>query len=164
MPDSEVVAIHATLHPEAVLRRVGFALDHPYVEHCWSAVVGPTSTLLLRRLPLLWREQEPAVVQVRDLARSLGLGGETGKLRRVLGRLVDFGFANRPGEGVLEVYTAVRPLTPRQVERLPEWSQQTHSRLLGAHLDELAASTARMNGRLDHLERGSQTSHVGLGR
>ena len=35
-------------HPNPQVRQVGFDLEHPYVERCWSAVVGPSSMLLLR--------------------------------------------------------------------------------------------------------------------
>jgi hypothetical protein len=54
--------------------RVGFALDDPYVEQVWAGVIGPSALLVLRRLPVPWREREPAVVDLRELGQSLGLG------------------------------------------------------------------------------------------
>lgn len=47
-------------HPDDRVQRVGFDLTDPYVEQCWSAVVGPSSTLLLRRMPDLWAVNSPA--------------------------------------------------------------------------------------------------------
>lgn len=60
--------------PTPRVQRVGFDLTDPYVEHCWSAVIGPTSTLLLRRLPALWIARVPIDIGASDLSRSLGLG------------------------------------------------------------------------------------------
>ena len=53
---------------------VGFALDDPYVEQVWVGVIGPSALLVLRRLPVLWHEREPAVVDLSELGQSLGLG------------------------------------------------------------------------------------------
>jgi hypothetical protein len=59
------LAIHAVPHRK--VRRVGFPLDDPYVEQVWAAVIGPSALLVLRRLPVLWLEREPAVVDLREL-------------------------------------------------------------------------------------------------
>ena len=40
--------------PHAPVRRIGSGLSDPYVEWCRSAVVGPSSTLLLLGLSALW--------------------------------------------------------------------------------------------------------------
>ncbi|HET6662952.1 MAG TPA: hypothetical protein VFG94_01780, partial [Acidimicrobiales bacterium] len=74
MEPPEVLAIHAVPDPNPKVRRVGFALDDPYVEQVWAGVIGPSSLLALRRLPVLWRDRKPAVVDVRELGQSLGLG------------------------------------------------------------------------------------------
>lgn len=173
MPAPDVLAIHAVPHPELPVRQAGFPLDHAYVEHCWSAVIGPTCTLLLRRLPILWCESEPVVVRASELSRSLGLGADTNRDRkfwRTITRLTQYGLARPAQDNVLDVYATVRPLTPRQVARLPEWSQQAHHRLLGEHLDQLAAGSdhaatpqSRITTRLDRLERQPGLSS-GLGR
>jgi hypothetical protein len=170
------LTIHAVPHPHPRVRQVGFDLDHPYVEQCSVTVVGPSCTLLLRRLPVLWREGEPAVVNPSDLSRSLGLSGNTtssaNRLWRTIERLTQFGFAKRSPDASLEVYTQVAPLTPRALARVPDWSQRAHHRLLGEHLDRLAGtpppsagtSTARITERLDHLERPRSLAPPGLGR
>jgi hypothetical protein len=64
MEPPEVLAIHAVPHPNRKVRRVGFTLDDSYVEQVWAGVIGPSALLVLRRLPVLWREREPAVVDL----------------------------------------------------------------------------------------------------
>lgn len=137
--------LHAVPHPSAPVRRAGFALDHPYLEQCWAPIVGPTSVLLLRRMPMLWREGLSVEVDPAELAASLGLGTGTGRnspLVRTLDRLERFGFAQQRILGDLEVFTEVAPVADRQLDRLPAWSRQRHQVLLGAHLDRLAAPAA----------------------
>lgn len=141
----EVVDLHAVPHPAAPVRQVGFPLDHPYLEHCWTPVLGPSSVLLLRRCPWLWREATPARVPADELAAQLGLGRGTGRnspVRHTIERLVRFRFAATPEPGELHIYTEVPPVPTRQLERLPGWCRDEHQRLLGAHLDGLARSTA----------------------
>lgn len=176
MPTPAVLTIHAVPHPEPHVGQVGFPLDHPYVEQCLSAVIGPSCTLLLRRLPLLWREHEPAVIDTSDLSRSLGLGGNTrhknSRFWRSIERFTQYGLATLSQPDVLEVYVTVRPLGPLKVRQLPEWSQQVHHRLLGEHLDRLAAGGYHREGtpldhlsaRLDRLAHDPVTRSPGLGR
>jgi hypothetical protein len=82
MEPPEVLAIHAVPHPNPKVRRVGFALDDPYVKQVGAGVIGPSGLLALRRLPLLWREREPAVADLRELrsawARQLRAAGARG--------------------------------------------------------------------------------------
>ena len=137
---TEVLDLHAVPHPSAPVRQAGFALDHPYLEHCWTPVVGPSSVLLLRRCTWLWREATPARVSIEDLAGQLGLGrgtGRTSPIRHTLERVVKFRFAAVATPGELHVYTEVPPLSERQLERLPSWCRHQHERLLGQHLDHL---------------------------
>lgn len=148
-------------HPDARVQRVGFDLTDPYVEQCWSAVVGPSSTLLLRRFPTLWIDRVPAEMRAGELSQSLGLGGGCGRLSAVLSRVERFGLARPTTDGAgLDVYRQVAPLSPRQLERLPEWTRDTHERLFDAHLtqvDHLArhqASAALLTARLDRLQHG----------
>lgn len=176
MPTPAVLTIHAVPHPEPHVGRVGFPLDHPYVEQCWSPVVGPSCTLLLRRLPVLWQEAEPAIVEAAEVSRSLGLGANTGhrnsRVWRSIERLTQFGLADLSQPDVLDVYMTVRPLTARQVGRLPDWSQRAHERLLGEHLDQLAAGGYHPEGspldhfsaRLDHLAQRTVAHPPGIGR
>lgn len=145
-PTPEVFDLHAVPHPVGPVRQAGFPLDHPYLEHCWTPVIGPSSTLLLRRCAWLWREATPACVPVEELAGQLGLGKGTGKnspIRHTIERVVRFRFAAMPSPAELHVYTEVPPVPARQLERLPGWCRDQHERLLGQHLDALARSAGQ---------------------
>jgi hypothetical protein len=152
-------------HPDRRVQRVGFDLTDPYVEQCWSAVVGPSSTLLLRRLPTLWIAQVPAEMGASDLSRSLGLGvgvGERSRLANTLDRLVHFGLArpSRDGTG-FDVHRQVAPLSPRQLARVPGWTHDAHERLFDSHLARIdsdaqhRAKVTSIGARLDRLQHGS---------
>lgn len=139
-PDDLVV--HAAPHPNQKVRQVGFDLDHRYVERCWAAFLGPTATLLLRRMPEWWREAEPATVDLDDLAHSLGLdgyaGGPSSKIWRTFDRLTQFGFAEWRGVRDLAVYGQVRPLSSRHLNRAPSSTRTAHDHLLDEHVRWLA--------------------------
>jgi len=177
----EVLDLHPVPHPSAPVRQAGFPLDHPYLEQCWTPVIGPSSVLLLRRCTSLWREGAPAHVRTEDLARQLGLGSGTARnspLWHTVERVVRFRFASMPAAGELGVYTEVPPVPARQLERLPSWCRQQHERLLGQHLDALARlpQTAavpapeaapphvRMSRHLDRLSKPSPATKPSLSR
>lgn len=163
---SSHLEIAARNHPDPVVARAGFPLDHPYVEQCWAPALGPSAVLLLRRLPDAWRQHAPAVLEVDELARSLGLGAVSGansRFGRTLERIVQARFAEWtvPGE-TLSVYAEVRPLGERTLDRAPTSTRATHERLLGEHLDRLAqpppspgtgAVVADITARLDRLQQ-----------
>ncbi len=137
----DVFDLHPVPHPSAPVRQVGFPLDHPYLERCWTPVIGPSSVLLLRQCTALWRRSAPARVPAEDLARQLGLGNGTARssaLWHTVERVVRFRFAAMPVAGELRVYTEVPPVRGHQLERLPSWCREEHERLLGQHLDRLA--------------------------
>lgn len=143
---TEVLDLHAIPHPAAPIRQAGFPLDDPYLEHCWTPVIGPSSVLLLRRCAWLWREATPARITTEELARQLGLGRGTGRSSSVwhtIERVASFRFAAMPTPGELHVYTEVPPVSPHQLEHLPGWCQDEHERLLGRHLDTLARSAGQ---------------------
>jgi hypothetical protein len=152
-------------HPDPRIQRVGFDLDNPYVEQCWSAVIGPSSTLLLRRITAMWFERVPAQIGASELAQSLGLGAgvtERSRFVNTLNRIVNYRLARPAPEGAgLEVFRQVSPLTPRQLDRVPQWTRDTHNRLLGAHIeriDDLAqhqANAASITARLDRIQNGA---------
>jgi len=162
-------------HPDPRVLRLGFELGDPYLEQCWSAVLGPSSTLLLRRLPTMWIARVPAEVDAADLSQSLGLGASTtpnSRFGRTLQRLVDFGMARRSPDGDgLDVFGRVPPLNARQLSRVPEWTRTAHHRLLDVHLerfaDPLGTSSRRpevveITARLDRLQSGGGSPGVGL--
>ena len=159
-------------HPDTRMQRVGFDLNDPYVEQCWSAVVGPSSTLLLRRMTVLWLAQVPAQIGASELSQSLGLGvgvGERSRLANTLNRLVQFGLAKQAPDGAgLDLYRHVAPLTERQLDRVPQWTRDTHVRLLDTHLeqfDDLAqhqSNIASITARLDRIQSSASRSTIGV--
>lgn len=159
-------------HPDSRVQRVGFDLSDPYLEQCWAAVVGPSSTMLLRRMPVLWVAQVPAEIGASELSQSLGLGvgvGERSRLANTLNRLVQFGLAKQAPDGAgLDLYRHVAPLSTRQLDRVPQWTRDTHERLLDTHLeqfDDLAhhqSNVASITARLDRIQNGASRSTSGV--
>lgn len=162
MENRDVLTLVPVEHPDPRVQRFGFDLTDPYVEHCWGPVVGPTATLLLRRLPVLWIERVPATITHEELSKSLGLGASAGKNSRLvhsIDRLVRYRLARWDTDHTLEVYGQAPGLERHHVTRLPEWSQRTHERLLDQHIqnigarDQTADKVATITARLDRLER-----------
>jgi hypothetical protein len=164
MEPDQVITLNPVSHPDRQVRRIGFELTDPYVEQCWAPLIGPSSTMLLRRLPELWSMHEPAEMEAKELSRSIGLGvgmGKNSPLVRTLDRLVRFRFA-RPGpsEPGLDVYTEVAPLGAHELAKVPQWSRDAHARLLDAHLEQFnglsehQAKIAAATARLDRVQHG----------
>lgn len=164
---------------------MGFPLNHPYVENVWVALVGPTSTLLLRRLPRMWRQETPFRVDVAEFAASLGLSprveGRNSQIWHTLDRLAMFGLATPIEDGRVGVFAQIAPLPERRIARLPEWNAQAHERLLGKHLDRVvggsataaptgpvgptAEVSAKVSARLDRLQHQPRSAALpGLSR
>jgi hypothetical protein len=159
-PTTDVIVVHATAHPVAKIHRAGFPLDHPYVERCWAPILGPSSVLVLRRMPELFKGSADPFVHLDELGRGLGIGG-TGKhsvIRRTIDRLVSHRFAAWSAPGELDLYTEVPPLSAARLERVPDFVKRDHDALLADHLDALAASpppTTDLVARLNRLQHPS---------
>jgi hypothetical protein len=108
----------------------GFAAHSAYVELVWSGRLGPTATLLYRRLGGLARAcPEGASVDVVDLGAGLGVGRGEGRwspLARSVGRLVLFGAARWEGD-TLEVRRALPPVPAASLARLGPTAQRIHA-------------------------------------
>lgn len=115
-----------------------FSCSSDYVEHYWTAVIGPSSALALRFLhDRLWHgEPDETPVDVVRLAYQLGMADSSGGIRGVnspvvkaLDRLVLFGLclvdlaAGRPK---LLVYDRVPPVPYRKVVKWPDAMRQAH--------------------------------------
>ncbi|MGH9188339.1 MAG: hypothetical protein ACRD0U_21440, partial [Acidimicrobiales bacterium] len=139
---------------DPTLDRVGFPLDHPYIERVYCSVLGPTSVLLLRRVGELLADcPDRVTVDLVDLSRSLGVGpkgastGEVGRnapVRRSMDRLVQFHLAAWLGEDRLGVHPKVPAVSRHRAARLAEPVQVEHHRLL---TDHLAGLVTRAEGR-----------------
>lgn len=106
---------------------------HPcsrYVELYWLGILGPSTTLLLRRLSYGFEVNPGGFdLQLSETARSLGLGDRMGKsspFRRALRRLATFELARSHGPDGLSVRTRIPPLPLRHLNRLPASLQQSH--------------------------------------
>src|SRR3546814_5302943 len=111
MEPDQALCFTPVSHPDPRVQRVGFDLTDPYVEQCWSAVVGPTSVLLLRRLPTMWMARVPVEMGASELSQTLGLGvgvSKNSRLASVLERVVRYGLAvhARAGVGRSEEHTS----------------------------------------------------------
>lgn len=164
MEQRHLITISPAGHPDPRVAHAGFGLEHAYVERCWAPVLGPTSTALVRRLPALWAEAEPARVDFVELSRSLGLGSGRGAhspLSRSLDRLVRYRFARRAPDGGWEVFRQVRPLEAHELGRLPEWSRRMHVELLDRHIADLTSTTptSELTARLDRIQARQPPDH-----
>jgi hypothetical protein len=116
--------------PDPVVDHDGHDPRSPYVEQFYVALLGPTLTLLLRRLAdALDAWPDGFEADLDELASGLGLattpGGRHGPFGRALGRAVRFGLAQPHPVGLL-VRRRLPTLTYRQVAKLPPALQEAH--------------------------------------
>ena len=143
MQTPSTLIIQPVAHPDPRVHRAGFALDDPYLERCWLPILGPTSVLLLRRMPVLWKNDPAIGVPVDELAFVLGLGHGTGRhspVWRTVDRLARFNFAYRVKDNQVDVYTEVPPLNARHLASLPPSVRDAHDQLLTAHVERLGVA------------------------
>jgi hypothetical protein len=109
-----------------------FPIDHPYLERCWTSVLGPSAVLLLRRVNELAQGSRNADVDLHELSRDLGIAGVglNSHLRRTIDRLVRFGFACWSSPSVLDIYDAVPPLACHHLTRATDAVRIDHHRLI----------------------------------
>jgi hypothetical protein len=121
--------LHVVPWVDPVVDELGHDPRSHYVEHYWLGVLGPSTTLLLRRLATAFDLQpEGFSIHLADTARSLGLGTRAGRntpFLRALDRSCQFGMARRHRD-VLEVRRRVPPLTRIHLAHLPESLQREH--------------------------------------
>jgi hypothetical protein len=126
--------LHVEAYPDPVCERLGVHPADAYVEHCWLPVIGPSSTLLLRRLAAgLEALPEGYDLDLAALGRDLGLSARAGRnapLRRSLERLARFGLARWSGPETYQVRRRIPTLSARHVERLGPGPLAVHRRTL----------------------------------
>jgi len=100
-----------------------------YVETFWLPVVGPSTTLLLRRLADEFdAEPDGFEIEAGVLSREIGLGARTdrrGAFAKTLQRCAKFHMLQQRGD-VLYVRRRIPPLSHRQVKRLGSRLQILH--------------------------------------
>jgi len=114
---------------DPVIDPIGHDPRSRYVELFWLGVLGPTATLLLRRLADgLESYPDGFELDVPDLARGLGIklqGQRRAAFLNALQRTVLFGMAQHHTHGLL-VRRRIPPLSHRQVQQLPDDLRRAH--------------------------------------
>jgi hypothetical protein len=115
---------------DPVIDPIGHDPRSRYVELFWLGVLGPTATLLLRRLADgLESYPDGFELDVPSLARGLGIklqGQRRAAFLNALERTVLFGMAQHHTHGLL-VRRRIPPLSHRQVMQLPSDLQRAHA-------------------------------------
>ena len=152
-----------TVRPWAdeVIDRLGFDPRSSYVERFWLAILGPSTTWLLRRLAAGFDSwPEGFELDLEETARSLGLGvkgGPQSAFLRAVNRTIQFELATVTGAHELAVRRRLPPLSIRQQARLSDDLQEAHKRWEEERLSPNSAENQRRRGRqlaLSLLELG----------
>lgn len=116
-----------------------------YVELFWLGVLGPASTMLLRRLAIgLDHSPDGYLLPVVDTARSLGLGvpkSRQAHFVRALHRCAAFRVVRFVDDG-LQVRRQLPTLNAAQLGRLPESLQTVHAEVIHRHRPDQVARLA----------------------
>ncbi len=127
--------------PDVVLDKLGQDPRSEYVERFWASVLGPSATLLLRRLASeLDRHPEGFELDTVSWAQELGIGIRSGRnspFWRALERSAHFRATHLQGHQLL-VRRRMAPLSLRQLDRLPTHLQEAHRRWMAQQQASLA--------------------------
>jgi len=181
--DPSVPFTRLTVHPwvDPVVDQLGFDPRSPYVERFWLRVLGPSSICLLRHLAQRFdHEPEGFSVDVEACASAIGLGASTSPhapFGRTIGRLCQFGMAQRRTSAELWVRRQLPPLGRHHLARLPDelrashdrWQlgcldpdrptrRSDHARLLALALVELGSTLAEVAAQLELWGHGPQSA------
>ena len=138
--------------PDQVIDSLGVDPRSAYVESYWLAILGPSTTWLVRRM-VAGLDEAPDGYQLSmsDTARSLGLsdrGGRHSPFIRSIARTIQFEIAMPAGDAILAVRRKLPPLSQRQLERLPAALQSAHARWQQQQLHVPSCDQQRRRGRL----------------
>ncbi len=129
---SQLITLRPVSRLDGATDAVWFPLDHPYVERCWTSVVGPTGVALLRRAALLFSESSHPTIDLVDVARDLGITGSDAvrRMHRTLSRLERLGFIDRPTRDEVTVFVDAPPLPARELRRSTASLREVHMSLV----------------------------------
>lgn len=157
MPDLSVPTLTVLPWRDPVIDALGYLPTSTYVERFWLAILGPSTTWLVRHLDArLADAPDGTTIDLDATAAALGLGvgmGRHSPLVRALHRCCQFGLARAAAEAHLEVRRHVPPLTRHQVERLPPGIRARHHEW---------RATERDAGVLDPQQRRARHMALGL--
>jgi hypothetical protein len=140
----QVIALH-----NPAVETKGHRPGSPYIEHVYVSSLGPSATWLWQRLARVATASPSTVVDMADLAASLGLGtnlGPNSAMSRTVNRLVLFDGARRAGN-TLAVRLALPDMPSNRLARLPVSVRIAHQHLCGSHrpvLDSSGPDAARI--------------------
>ncbi|MGY6499708.1 MAG: hypothetical protein ACXIVQ_02250 [Acidimicrobiales bacterium] len=135
---------------DPVIDDLGYDLRSAYVETFWLGILGPSTTLLLRRIAAdLDRHPDGFELDLADTAGAIGLaarGGRSSPFMRALVRSTKFGLARLHRDSI-DVRRKVPPLNLAQVARLPETLQAQHHEWLSCERAPTTPADARNRAR-----------------
>lgn len=138
--------------PDELIDGLGFDPRSAYVETYWLAILGPSTTWLMRRLVAgLDLQPDGFALSLAETARSLGLsdrGARKSPFVRAVCRTIKFELAVAAGPELLAVRRKMPPLSQRQVEHLPPSLQASHVRWQEDQLQVPSGDLLRRRGRL----------------
>lgn len=121
---------------DPIVDEYGFDFRSRYVERFWLSSLGPSTTLLLRRVAEGFDlAPDGFELDLASTAGGLGLaarGGKHSPFMRALTRTTKFGLARLHGENY-EVRRRIPPLNLAQLSRLPEELRAEHAAWQRAH-------------------------------
>jgi hypothetical protein len=115
------------------LHRHGHRVDGQYVELFWLPILGPTATLLLRRIIYEASEADRCVLELShvETARAVGIQSTTKRPStgwfRVLKRLHGFEIIDHMDGGLVRFPTHLPDLAHRQLQRLSAPMRSRHT-------------------------------------
>jgi len=125
-----VPMIHITAWEDPVVDLLGHDPRSTYVERFWLAILGPSTTFLMRHVAAaLELHPDGFDLDLADAAKSLGLGtrgGHGAPFVRALARSGQFHLSRAAGGADLAVRRRIPPLTRQQVLRLPPALRDEH--------------------------------------
>jgi hypothetical protein len=123
-------------YPDVTVEALGYGPDHPYIEGAILPIVGPSATLLWKRLArhVLDAAGSPVTFDTVDLVTCVGLGPGLAKNSvgaRTVARMAAFDMARQAGRdgNLLAVRTALAPLNAARAGRLPASARRYHDHI-----------------------------------
>ncbi len=124
--------LHITPWNDPILDRIGHDPRSGYVERFWLPILGPTTTVLLRRLASQFDATPDGFdLTVVDTAAEIGLGGRAGRngpFLRAFGRASQFKLSQPLEDDVMAVRRLLPPLSGHQAAKLPGSLTDEHRR------------------------------------
>jgi hypothetical protein len=115
---------------DPVVETHGHLPRSPYIDACYTAVLGCTAVACFRRISTLASITHDGIdIDTADLAACLGLSTSTSRnsrLAHTLGRLADFHTAKWTDQGHYAVRLALATLPERVAQRLPKSARLYH--------------------------------------